>query len=340
MPKSSIFDKYETYDTTNGFGNPNEWQSAFNQVVSNTSSIDPYTTLNIPSNATQEQIKSAYRSLAKKFHPDKCPNSNRFDNINKAYKLIYNSNHQDPILPQLLQEITESELEYYLTSPLYCAQEKHDGRRRILNYTANKLYHINRKGSPVESSLFLSDAQLSNLQEFTLDGEEVSNIFYNFDVLSINGEILKNQPYSERIKKLLNTPNIIPVYTAYTTQEKRDLFNKLKSSKEGIVFKLLSGIYTSGYSPEQVKFKFYSTASMIVLKHNIKDSIQIGVYKNNTIIPFGNVTMTGHSKPPINSIVEIKYLYAVNALYQPSYLGPRDDLYPQDCTIQKLKFKS
>ena len=31
---------------------------------------DPYTVLNIPSTATDEEVKKAYRELARKYHPD------------------------------------------------------------------------------------------------------------------------------------------------------------------------------------------------------------------------------------------------------------------------------
>ena len=44
---------------------------------------------------------------------------------------------------------------------------------------------------------------------------------------------------------------------------------------------------------------------------------------------------------PANQIVEVRYLYAYpgGSLYQPVYLGARDDIQLDDCTIQQLKFK-
>jgi bifunctional non-homologous end joining protein LigD len=352
MPKRREF-KYKTYDPgVEGYGNPEQWKQAFSNVTGHTSIDEARTILGIHKNSTQEEIKKAYRRLAFQFHPDKNPETNKFQKISEAYRVVSNKTLITPIiystpqtqssliLPQLLVEIEESEVMSYINNPLYCAQEKHDGRRRILKYETNRLYHINRKGVSIESSLFLSDAQETNLSEFILDGEEVSDIFYNFDVLTMNGEIIKNYPYSERVKKLVSARNIKSVYTAYTTQEKLDLFNRLKvENAEGVVFKLLSGIYTSGLSPEQVKFKFFATASVIVLQHNERDSIQVGVYDCGVMKAFGNVTMIGHVKPPINSVVEVKYLYAVRALVQPAFICVRDDLYPSDCVIEKLKFK-
>src|SRR5208282_3189240 len=55
-------------------------------------SFDPYGTLGVSPNATQDEIKSAYRKLAKKLHPDLNPGNKqaeaKFKNVNKAYDLV------------------------------------------------------------------------------------------------------------------------------------------------------------------------------------------------------------------------------------------------------------
>jgi len=60
---------------------------------------DPYTVLEIPKDATEEQIKTAYRKLANKYHPDKVLHlgeefrnlaEKRFKEIQKAYKELVN----------------------------------------------------------------------------------------------------------------------------------------------------------------------------------------------------------------------------------------------------------
>jgi molecular chaperone DnaJ len=53
---------------------------------------DFYKILGVPEGATVEQVKKAYRSLAKKYHPDANPNNkqaeNKFKEINEAYEVL------------------------------------------------------------------------------------------------------------------------------------------------------------------------------------------------------------------------------------------------------------
>ena len=53
---------------------------------------DPYTTLGVKSGASEEEIKSAYRALAKKYHPDLNPGKKdieqKFKEINAAYDIL------------------------------------------------------------------------------------------------------------------------------------------------------------------------------------------------------------------------------------------------------------
>jgi DnaJ-class molecular chaperone len=54
-----------------------------------------YDTLEISENASQEEIKKAYRKLANQHHPDKGGDTNRFQQIQSAYEIIGDQNRRD-----------------------------------------------------------------------------------------------------------------------------------------------------------------------------------------------------------------------------------------------------
>lgn len=265
----------------------------------------------------------------------------------KPYSGTVNEKKISGINAQLLNPITEDECEKLLYDHDWGAQEKFDGKRILINKKADKIIAINRRGLecgyPSEIEKQISEI----IGDVTLDGEMIGTNYHVFDILYFLDKDLKNSKYLTRYNTLVeflsNKVTIAPL--AITTKEKLLLFKSLKN-KEGIVFKKLDSFYIPGRPSsggEQLKFKFYSTASCIVTKLNNKNSISLGLYNKDKLIDVGNATLYSNKKiPRPQDIVEIKYLYAIpgGSLYQPIYIGLRDDIEEKNCTISQLKYKN
>jgi bifunctional non-homologous end joining protein LigD len=85
------------------------------------------------------------------------------------------------------------------------------------------------------------------------------------------------------------------------------------------------------------------TASVVVTGLNGKRSVRIGVLDGERMVSCGNVTIpVGAEIPSVGDIIEVRYLYAFKesgSLFQPVYIGVRDDLELKDCTVDQLKWK-
>ena len=69
-------------------------------LIKNNDSEDYYKILGIEKNATESEIKKAYRKLALKWHPDKNPNNKKeaeekFKKINEAYSILSDKNKRN-----------------------------------------------------------------------------------------------------------------------------------------------------------------------------------------------------------------------------------------------------
>ena len=264
------------------------------------------------------------------------------------------STSQASYRPQLLNPIDAKLTDILLHDPNWCMQEKFDGRRLLLCKEEAAIHGLNKKGSllglpePVFQAARLFDGRC------VLDGESIGDNYHAFDILMLDGVEVQSWAYRDRLIALINLlasvqqRTIRYVETAYTAQQKLDLFNRLKAAKkEGVVLKRLDAPYVAGRPNSggtQLKHKFTATLSAVVSKVNRQRSVEVRLFGPEGWQIAGNVTVpANHAIPPIGQVVEIRYLYAFResgVLYQPVYLGKREDVEGMECTAAQLKFKA
>ena len=267
----------------------------------------------------------------------------------------YQHSDQQPsgTLPQLLNPIDESQVLSLMNDDNWCMQEKQDGRRLIVQKRGQDIIGINKKGNTVGLALPLFDVVRSFDADVTIDGESIGDNLFAFDLLELDGVDIRSWPYRERLAALMNLlfsiqqRSIKLVETAFTTPQKLALLHELKAGKrEGIVFKQVFSAYTPGRpnsGGNQLKHKFVATLSAVVAKVNAKRSVELQLIGQDGWVSCGNVTIpANHKIPQAGQVVEVRFLYAFpesGVLFQPVYLGPRDDVDDAECTTKQLKYK-
>jgi bifunctional non-homologous end joining protein LigD len=257
---------------------------------------------------------------------------------------------------QLLNSVEGDELAARIADDRWCMQEKFDGRRLLVKREGDHVTGVNRRGLETGIPETIRDAALAlPATRFVIDGEAVGGSLHAFDLLELGGTDLRSQPYSARLAELeglLATrtgESISPVATAFGSQGKERFLMDLRAGNaEGAVLKDLDAAYTPGRPASggsQLKHKFHATASCVVTGRNQQRSVELGLVRDDGHLHLsGNVTIPpNHAVPESGSVVEIRYLYAFpdsGKLYQPVYLGARDDIAPDECTVGQLKFKA
>ena len=270
------------------------------------------------------------------------------------YQHTGNEGRVTGIYPQLLEPVADAHaLGHLLVDPLFCAQEKFDGKRLLLRKQGSVVEGINRQGLLVALPGSIAREAIQVPGDFLLDGEAVGDTLHVFDVLESHGIDHRPQPYINRLGILRElipaaAKALLPAYTAHSSREKTHLYARLRGEfKEGLVLKLLTAGYAPGRtsgSPVALKYKFIESASFLVtLVHPSKRSVSLGLYEGSEIVEAGNVTIPpNHDIPQAGTVVEVRYLYAFKqsgAVYQPRYLGEREDIEPAECTVSQLKYR-
>ena len=256
------------------------------------------------------------------------------------------------ILPQLLNPMSEDEVELLLDAPNWLMQEKKDGKRLLLKKEAGVVTGINRRGMAcgIPENILQDSRALPG--DWLIDGEIVGTVYHAFDLLEHDGSY-RRHPLKERLVALLNlltsgqAPWIrfVPPITG-RPMKRRFLENCREERLEGVVFKRWDAPYIPGRpnsGGDQRKYKFVQSASAVVTGKNGKRSVKMGLLDGERIVQAGNVSIPpGEIIPEEGQIIEVRYLYAFpesGALFQPVYLGVRDDITREECTATQLKFK-
>jgi len=259
-----------------------------------------------------------------------------------------------PLLPQSVDD--EYQVGDLVADPAWCMQQKFDGRRMLVRKEGGEVTAYNRRGLAVG----LSETILANVREgvegdCVLDGEAVGERYHVFDILAVDDRDIRPCSYGHRLEVLeqrlsacKHSGVVGAVETTFVRSSKQSMLESLRrDNAEGVVFKCLAAPYAEGFDggASQLKYKFYESASFVVAGRNgTKRSVALALLRDGREVPAGNVTIpANHPVPAKGAVVEVRYLYAFpesGSVYQPVYLGERDDIATSECTATQLKYKA
>ena len=213
--------------------------------------------------------------------------------------------------PQLLNFIDEPAMLDYLRHPDWLMQEKMDGVRQIVLRRGDSVTAGNRNGFAVATSAAIVNAVLALDHDCVLDGEAIGDVYWPFDLLSLDGNDITHRPLAYRQQVLTAILRARPskaigrVRTAFSEHDKHALLNTIRAEHgEGVVFKNAHARYTRGRPAsggDALKHKFKASASCAVISHSSgRRSVQIAVSNDaaNALtiqrsIEIGNVAIPG-----------------------------------------------
>ena len=269
------------------------------------------------------------------------------------YQNTANARQVTGLLPQLLNPVDEAGAARLVSDRRWAMQEKQDGKRLLLRKQAGVITGSNKLGLTVGVPETVGHTALHDVPgDFVLDGEAIGDYLHAFDLLFLNGEDLRSQPYERRYPALLNLlaggrPKHIKLVAGWVDPRDKAawLLTLQRKKAEGVVFKLLTAPYTPGRPNSggpQLKHKFVATLSAVVAQVNAQRSVGLSLLNHEGWQPVGNVTIPpNHPVPQVGAVVETRYLHAYRdgSLYQPVYLGERSDVRQDECVCSQLKFK-
>lgn len=259
---------------------------------------------------------------------------------------------------QLLTAISFERAQELLAAPEWVLQEKANGERRAVEVRqSGEVRGINKLGiyTPVPAAWTEAFAGLAAKGDLLLDGEQVGEQLYVFDLLQLAGHDLRSLTAFYRLRCLeafgASPPvkavdgllRVLPV--AWSPAAKLEAARRIEAaSGEGYVLKHADAPYEAGRSPLALKFKFVESVTAIVIARNAQRSVKIGLLDAaGCLVDLGNVTIPANQEvPQPGDLAEVQYLYfnPGGAFEQPVYLRPREDVDRSEChfgQVSRLK---
>lgn len=254
------------------------------------------------------------------------------------------------IQAELLTETDVSHFQRMLMDATYGFQEKHNGHRLIVCKQHGVLSFFNREGELSTKRVFLPLRKVlleHPLSTFVIDCELVGNLLYIFDTLYLGDEELVHDTYEYREARyhaeFSHYAYIIPVVTARTPKEKKELWNRVESNRgEGIVSKNLRSTYQQGHANQHWKLKFLKSADAIVIGPNPegKDSVEIGMLDaRGKMRRISSVSLRNKYHIQAGQVIEVRFLYSTKNFHivQPVLVRIRTDKRAADCKLAQLE---
>jgi bifunctional non-homologous end joining protein LigD len=249
----------------------------------------------------------------------------------------------------LCSAIEIGDAERFIRDDQYWMNRKFDGKRVLLYRAGDVVAGSNRKRGRVDLPVRVARAAREIPGNWIMDGELIGETYWAFDLVAVEGRDLRDEWLSRRTAVLTGlcavpTGNVIRTADWATTQGgKEDLYRQVADSRgEGVVFKLAHSTYRAGRKPTGwpwLKCKFVATATLIAGPQTDKRSVELFSYEGTRL---GTVSIPPNKEVPApGTLCEVRYLYRFpgGSLFQPVYLGPREDMEPEACTVGQLKYK-
>lgn len=263
--------------------------------------------------------------------------------------------------PQLLNFITEDQVQNHINDDAWVMQEKKDGVRCMAKKIKKDLIGGNKRGLVISLPQNVVDEirTVVGVPDANMDGELVGEIYWLFDLLSMGVHAFSSKTLKDRLEAIQewlgDSFSLHPdshfrmVPTAVGKSSKKALFKVLKEQRaEGVVFKKLDSVYKPGRPNSGgawVKFKFFNSATVRVKCINHEQTFQMEMLSKGDWKFVGNCTYypTIYVPKP-GDFVEVQYMYVKGeggSLYGPPVvLNQRLDVTEDDCLMSQLKYKA